>query len=343
MEESNGKKRRLDNEPEVSDDNTDKLENVNESERLESLEKEKNENEEKDLVDKETVSREKVKEEKVEIDCGEKEEKAEECLSSFYKEVRKEQQKKVELKTSQSIYSDENEKKMTGIEHIERLLRPGSSYFNLNPYNVLRLATNASLEQISKKYRRLAALIHPDKNPDDVDRAQLAFEAINNAHKKLLDTEQRKVCLDIIAEAEDKLKRQLEEKREHHFNAKIKMMREDDAAKLNLKSIVLEEDDPEVFSKLLYRETCKLFAKLERLRVAEEAKRANERKRKFEEEEYKKMVEEEKKLNQKRMEETRNDRRTEWTRFTRQQMNKKKKNGNVVGIFRPPTFRAQRK
>lgn len=43
--------------------------------------------------------------------------------------------------------------------------------------------------------------MHPDKNQDDADRAQQAFEILNKAWKTLESDETRKKCLDVIEEA----------------------------------------------------------------------------------------------------------------------------------------------
>lgn len=53
---------------------------------------------------------------------------------------------------------------LTPIQQLERLLRPGSTYFNLNPFEVLQVEHDATLDEIKKKYRRLSILVHPDKN-----------------------------------------------------------------------------------------------------------------------------------------------------------------------------------
>lgn len=53
---------------------------------------------------------------------------------------------------------------LTPKQQIERLLRPGSTYFNLNPFEVLQVEPDATLDEIKKKYRRLSILVHPDKN-----------------------------------------------------------------------------------------------------------------------------------------------------------------------------------
>ncbi|PIN88199.1 hypothetical protein AB205_0175540, partial [Aquarana catesbeiana] len=44
----------------------------------------------------------------------------------------------------------------------------------------------------------LSILVHPDKNQDDPDRAQKAFEAVDKAYKLLLEGEQKKRALDVI-------------------------------------------------------------------------------------------------------------------------------------------------
>lgn len=90
---------------------------------------------------------------------------------------------------------------MTPKQQIERLLRPGSTYFNLNPFEVLQVEPETAVEEVKKKYRRLSILVHPDKNQDDPDRAQQAFEVVNKAWRTLENEETRKKCLDIVEEA----------------------------------------------------------------------------------------------------------------------------------------------
>lgn len=43
--------------------------------------------------------------------------------------------------------------------------------------------------------------MHPDKNQDDAERAQQAFEIINKAWKTLENEDSRKKCMDIVEEA----------------------------------------------------------------------------------------------------------------------------------------------
>uniref|UniRef100_A0A2K6BB06 J domain-containing protein n=1 Tax=Macaca nemestrina TaxID=9545 RepID=A0A2K6BB06_MACNE len=92
----------------------------------------------------------------------------EEAFVTFYSEVK-------QIEKRDSVLTSKNQ--------IERLTRPGSSYFNLNPF---------------ERFRHLSILVHPDKNQDDADRAQNAFEAVDKAYKLLLDQEQTKRAQDVI-------------------------------------------------------------------------------------------------------------------------------------------------
>lgn len=93
---------------------------------------------------------------------------------------------------------------LTSKQQIERILRPGSTYFNLNPFEVLQLEPDTPVEQIKKKYLRLSILVHPDKNQDNKEKAQEAFEVINRAWKILENDMTRKRCLDVYEEAKDR-------------------------------------------------------------------------------------------------------------------------------------------
>ena len=81
---------------------------------------------------------------------------------------------------------------------IERLTRPGSSYFNLNPFEVLQIDPKVTDEEIKKRFRQLSILVHPDKTQDDADRAQGAFEAADKAYTLLPDQEQKQRALGAI-------------------------------------------------------------------------------------------------------------------------------------------------
>nr|DBA33706.1 TPA: hypothetical protein GDO54_001347 [Pyxicephalus adspersus] len=180
---------------------------------------------------------------------------SDDAFSTFYTEV-----KQIEKRDSV----------LTPKQQIERLTRPGSSYFNLNPFEVLQLDPEATDEDLKKRFRQLSILVHPDKNPDDADRAQKAFEAVNKAYKQLLDTEQKKRALDVIQAGHEYV--------EHIVKEKKKQLKKEG------KPIIVDEDDTEVFKQAVYKQTMKLFAELEIKRKERETKEMHERKRQREEE-----------------------------------------------------------
>ncbi|XP_018575948.1 dnaJ homolog subfamily C member 8-like isoform X1 [Anoplophora glabripennis] len=210
---------------------------------------------------------------------------------------------------------------LTPKQQIERLLRPGSTYRNLNPFDVLQVEPDTSLEEIKKKYRRLSILVHPDKNQDDPDRAQQAFEAVNKAWKTLENEETRKKCLDIIEEAVGRTDLMLAEKRK-----KAKKEGKDG----------IPEDDPAKYKHAIYVLTMKLFADMERKRRELAERDQEERKRKREAE-----IEEEEKVKaqkewQKNFEESRQNRVESWQSFQANTKSKGKKSNKKIKMFRPP-------
>jgi len=201
---------------------------------------------------------------------------------------------------------------LTSKQQIDRLLRPGASYFNLNPYEVLQLEHDTPLDEARKKYKRLSILVHPDKNQDDLERANNAFETVNRAWRTIDNDESRKKCLEIIQEAKDMTEFMITEKRR-------KLKKEG-------KEAIVEEDDPAIMKRSIYVQTCKLFADLERKRKDHEARELQERKRKREQE-----IEEEQKATvskewQKNFDESRESRVNSWKAFQESTKKSSKKN-----------------
>jgi len=65
---------------------------------------------------------------------------------------------------------------------------------NLNPFEVLQLAPEADVNEARKKYKKLSLLIHPDKNPDDRERADRAFDILKKAIATLEDPDELARC-----------------------------------------------------------------------------------------------------------------------------------------------------
>lgn len=61
-----------------------------------------------------------------------------------------------------------------------------------------------TIDQIKKKYRALSILVHPDKNQNNKERAQEAFDIVNRSYKILENDLTRKRCLEVYEEAKDR-------------------------------------------------------------------------------------------------------------------------------------------
>ncbi|CAG0915596.1 unnamed protein product [Notodromas monacha] len=250
----------------------------------------------------------------------------------------------------EALYAEvkEVEKKdanLTPKQQIDRLLRPGSTYFNLNPFEVLQIDPDTSLEDIKKCYKKCSAdglspnalqlsiLVHPDKNREDEERAKRAFDAVNQAYKTLEDEEKRKRAFNVVEEAKARTDQMLEEKRK-------KLKREGKPPRI-------DEDDPIKYKHAVATLTMKLFADKERRRRQLEARDMDERKRQREqeiEEAEKNKIEKEW---QKNFEDSRQDRVRSWQNFkdnkTTTKKKKKREAPGPVGGIRPPKLKLEKR
>ena len=138
----------------------------------------------------------------------------------------------------------------------------------MNPFEVLQIDPEVTDEEIKKRVWQLSILVHPDKNQDDADRAQKAFEAVDKAYKLLLDQEQKKRALDVTQARKEYM--------EHAVKERKKQLKEGKPTNV--------EDDPELFKQAVYKLTVKLFAELEAKRKEREAREMHERNQQREEE-----------------------------------------------------------
>jgi DnaJ family protein C protein 8 len=90
---------------------------------------------------------------------------------------------------------------------IQRLLRPNHEWYNLNPFNVLDISHEAPLDLLSRRYKALSLLLHPDKvkilsnssaDDDLVHKAQEAFEYVRKSMNSLKDEAKAKYFRDLV-------------------------------------------------------------------------------------------------------------------------------------------------
>ena len=62
----------------------------------------------------------------------------------------------------------------------------------MNPYDILKVNKNTSIEDIKKAYRKLSLKYHPDKNIGDKEESSKKFKEISEAYQILSDPEKKK-------------------------------------------------------------------------------------------------------------------------------------------------------
>ncbi|OAF68790.1 Splicing protein spf31 [Intoshia linei] len=232
---------------------------------------------------------------------------------------------KIEKPTTvaKAINEDKPKRDTPQYAQLTRLNRPGSAYFNLNPYDVLELEYDAKKEDIPKAYRRLARFVHPDKNPDDRDLAEHATNAINKAYKTLQNPVGLKGCREIMNEAKTRV-----DKRVAETKLDLKKKKKDQK---------VPEDDNKVYRTEIHKTTCKLFADLEKIRQNKMVREANDRRKYAEQEESERIDEVEKRIFDKEFNETRGKRVYRWRSWNTDQ------GKSAMGSFRPPKTKMEKK
>ena len=149
---------------------------------------------------------------------------------------------------------------------IERLLRPNHEWYNLNPFIVLDISHQAPVDLLSRRYKALSLLLHPDKvrnssNNDAtmIEKAEEAFEFIRKAMNSLKDEDKAKHYRDLVEEGMKQGKRDYDanpsnttltscqEKATTKIFAEIERKRRDvDRRKRNQEKREREQEDAEV-------------------------------------------------------------------------------------------------
>ncbi|GAX17769.1 DnaJ homolog subfamily C member 8 [Fistulifera solaris] len=149
---------------------------------------------------------EKLKEEEksknVEKECSDDD------LDDFFNDVQEAAEQAVKQQFVPETLTDaiRNHKKDLGTakEQTERLLGPNYQWRNLNPFFVLDLAHDSNEEEISRRFKALSLLLHPDKqhgvSDGERERIQQAYDEVLQAKTKLQDENKRKHVRNLIDE-----------------------------------------------------------------------------------------------------------------------------------------------
>lgn len=140
-------------------------------------------------------------------DEGETNDEEVDDLEDFFNDVEEAAVAVVQEKmlAAQPVATDaiQNHKKNLGTaqEQIQRLLEPPNVCYwhNLNPFHVLDLPHMADKEEISRRFKALSLLLHPDRNPSiHAEQAQLAYDQVLAAKAVLYDDDKLKHVRDLV-------------------------------------------------------------------------------------------------------------------------------------------------
>ena len=87
---------------------------------------------------------------------------------------------------------------------LHRTCRPSNPLTLVPSLHLGQVDPELPLSSMKTAYRRLSILVHPDKNPDNTERAQKAFEAVSKAWKMVEDETELKKAKEVIEEGKIK-------------------------------------------------------------------------------------------------------------------------------------------
>lgn len=197
-------------------------------------------------------------------------------LNDFFDEVDEVKDKKKDVikqneKETKNEQSEERQENKIQIQltdlgdantQIQRLLCPNHEWYNLNPFRVLDISHKAPIDLLSRRYKALSLLLHPDKvraanyDKDIVEKAEQAFEYVRKANVTLKDEDKNRHISDLVEQGRKQGKRDFELAQRQNPHAEHDLGKFQDIA------------------------TMKIFAEIERKR-----RDVERRKRKFEERE----------------------------------------------------------
>eukprot|EP00538_Stauroneis_constricta_P006747 CAMPEP_0119553878 /NCGR_PEP_ID=MMETSP1352-20130426/6513_1 /TAXON_ID=265584 /ORGANISM="Stauroneis constricta, Strain CCMP1120" /LENGTH=415 /DNA_ID=CAMNT_0007600361 /DNA_START=58 /DNA_END=1305 /DNA_ORIENTATION=+ len=122
-------------------------------------------------------------------------------LDGFFDEVEEVTSKKKAAEAPKATNAIKSQKEIVGtFEHqIGRLLKDNYEWRNLNPFYVLKLPIDATEDDISRRYKAMALLLHPDKNGGS-EQAQKAYDEVKKAKNALMDENRRRHSRMLIEE-----------------------------------------------------------------------------------------------------------------------------------------------
>lgn len=122
-------------------------------------------------------------------------------LHDFFADVEQVTQIKKEPEHPKATNAIKNDKTVLGTFEfqVDRLLQNNYEWRNLNPFYVLMLPGDATEDDISRRYKAMSLMLHPDKNGGS-DRAQKAYDQVQKAKNSLKDPDRLRYIRGLLEE-----------------------------------------------------------------------------------------------------------------------------------------------
>ena len=150
----------------------------------------------------------------------------------------------------------------------------------MNPFEVLMLPSDATDDQIKRKYRSLTILIHPDKCK--LPRASDAFHILEESYTTLMDPDKKRYFQRILIEAQERV--QIARDKENKARAKKGLRPLPEENLENEIRTMIETIMNEIEEKKKYAEKMQFAYKKRERDQKEEEKEKEEREKKFQKE-----------------------------------------------------------
>jgi tetratricopeptide (TPR) repeat protein len=160
---------------------------------------------------------------------------------------------------------------------LDRLLGKHAKWRNLNPFWVLDIGENVDIATARGRFRKLSALVHPDKHPARLEDARTAFEFVKKAMESLEEPEGIVVARRLVREgrrAAEKHIRRLERQRVMAGEPSAKRAKTESAVGPDERRELLDREILKVFAAEAYRARMRQESQLRE--VAEDAREVDE-------------------------------------------------------------------
>jgi len=134
-----------------------------------------------------------------------KEKAPDDVMADFFSDITSSTQETVVNKITQpqDKYTNQDLSPFDNKSVIEEILQKNYKWKNLNPFRVFRLGVDANIEDIKLRYKRLSGRTHPDKNINDKERAEKAFDEVKKCYEILKDDNRRELAISYVQAGEE--------------------------------------------------------------------------------------------------------------------------------------------